>query len=205
MEDCGIPSMGLWFQSQLLKLKVIVTYSYKSPSKKIMSIRNASPHSLAAMLINSPSEIPARIASIVASYEAPPLYSRHWMNFAAPDTSKDTNTCTSDSSGFRVMQFNILAEGLSAHPDNTPPFVEDCYGSPISASTCGGFDYNPSSALGELVFNFHDYRKWRLLEEILRVNPDVLALEEIDHYLDFFEPLLTSIGYKVSQFKVQVV
>lgn len=47
------------------------------------------------------------------------------------------------------------------------------------------------------MFDFHEYRKWRLLEEIMRVDPDVLALEEVDHFADFFEPLLACLGYKV--------
>ena len=39
--------------------------------------------------------------------------------------------------------------------------------------------------------NFSGVRRWRLLEEILRTNPDVLAVQEIDHFHDFFAPALT--------------
>ena len=159
-----------------------------------MSVRIPPSQSLADLGV-VPGEIPERIASVIAENGAPPLYSRHWLTFSS---IKDPQLCATERTSFRAMQFNILAEGLSAHPDNTPPFQEDTRGEPIKASTCGGFDYDPSSS-GEKVFDFHGYRKWRLIEEILLVNPDVLALEEIDHFFDFFEPLLSSLGYKVQE------
>jgi hypothetical protein len=159
-----------------------------------MSIRNAPPLSLADLLISSSSEIPARIAAVVANHDAPPLYSRHWLNYSTP-AAASTVEYPFNTPTFRVMQFNLLAEGLSAHPNNTPPFLQDTQGSPIKPSSCGGFECDNSPSR-ELVFHFHEYRKWRLLEEILRVDPDVLTLEEIDHYPDFFQPLLTSLGYK---------
>lgn len=152
-----------------------------------MSVRNPSALSLVDVLANGSSDIRAHIASVVSSYGAPPLYPRQWVYISQETISLKPK--------FRVMQFNILAEGLSAHPENTPPFLEDVDGSPIKPSDCGGFDHDQST--GELVFNFHQYRKWRVLEEILRVDPDVLALEEIDHFADFFEPVLSTLGYKV--------
>jgi hypothetical protein len=139
-------------------------------------------------------DIAARIAATITRHSAPPLYTRHWL------THSHTHSRTHS---FRVMQFNLLAEGLSAHPDAPPPFQQDTRGNPITASTCGGFDHdhdpdNSSLSHSLLIFDFHDYRKWRLLEEILLVDPDVLAVEEIDHFADFFEPVLASYGYKVS-------
>ena len=43
------------------------------------------------------------------------------------------------------------------------------------------------------------FRKWRLLEEILspdRIQPDILTVQECDHFTDFFEPALESYGYQ---------
>lgn len=38
-------------------------------------------------------------------------------------------------------------------------------------------------------------RKWRLLEEILRDDPAIVLLEELDHYTDFFDPQMRLKGY----------
>ena len=38
-------------------------------------------------------------------------------------------------------------------------------------------------------------RKHRSLEEILTYNPDIIALEEVDHYDDFYLPSLKALGY----------
>ena len=130
-------------------------------------------------------ELRERVSSVVENAQGPPLYTRHWRSLASPR----------DGQTFRVMQFNILAEGLSASPNGSPPFNEDMEGEPISTSAYGGFDYDEVN--GGLALDYHGYRKWRLLEEILRVDPDVVALEEIDHFPDFFGPLLASLGYQV--------
>ena len=44
------------------------------------------------------------------------------------------------------------------------------------------------------VLNFGT-RRWRLLAEILAADADVVALEEVDHFDDFFEPALKPFGY----------
>ena len=41
-----------------------------------------------------------------------------------------------------------------------------------------------------------EYRGPLLLQEILRSNADILCLEEVDHYQDFFEPQLAKHGYE---------
>ena len=38
-------------------------------------------------------------------------------------------------------------------------------------------------------------RKHRSLEEILTYNPDIIALEEVDHFHDFYLPALKAVGY----------
>jgi hypothetical protein len=92
------------------------------------------------------------------------------------------------------MQFNILAEGLSADPKKTPHFSTNAAGEAVDESTFGNFDSveNP-----EVVFDFDNFRCWRIVEEILRWSPDIIAVQEIDRFADFFEPVLGRAGYKV--------
>ncbi|KAJ8262395.1 hypothetical protein GJAV_G00165950 [Gymnothorax javanicus] len=73
------------------------------------------------------------------------------------------------SQPIRVMQWNILAQALGEGMDN---FVE-----------C------PPDAL-----NWAE-RKYLILEEILSYSPDILCLQEVDHYFDTFQPILGSLGY----------
>uniref|UniRef100_A0A8D0GSF8 Nocturnin n=1 Tax=Sphenodon punctatus TaxID=8508 RepID=A0A8D0GSF8_SPHPU len=70
----------------------------------------------------------------------------------------------------RVMQWNILAQALGEGKDN---FVQ-----------C------PMEALK------WEERKCLILEEILAYQPDILCLQEVDHYFDTFQPLLTRMGYQ---------
>ncbi|KAM6981379.1 nocturnin [Aplochiton taeniatus] len=69
----------------------------------------------------------------------------------------------------RVMQWNILAQALGEGKD--------------------GFVRCPLDAL-----NWSE-RKYLILEEILTHRPDVLCLQEVDHYYDTFQPVLASLGY----------
>lgn len=71
-----------------------------------------------------------------------------------------------------LMQWNLLADGLSG-----------------SRKDKGGFISVPLDCLS------WEFRKKRILEEILRFNCDILCFEEIDHYHDVFEPVLSSLGY----------
>lgn len=72
----------------------------------------------------------------------------------------------------RIMQWNILAQALGEGTD--------------------GFVRCPMEAL-----NWSE-RKYLILEEILTYRPDVLCLQEVDHYFDTFQPLLSSLGYQSS-------
>ncbi|KAJ8247783.1 hypothetical protein GJAV_G00250250 [Gymnothorax javanicus] len=67
------------------------------------------------------------------------------------------------------MQWNILAQALGEGKDS---FVR-----------C------PPEAL-----NWAE-RKYLILEEILTYRPDILCLQEVDHYFDTFRPVLQSLGY----------
>ncbi|KAF7654190.1 hypothetical protein LDENG_00073020 [Lucifuga dentata] len=69
----------------------------------------------------------------------------------------------------RVMQWNILAQALGEGKD--------------------GFIRCPLEAL-----NWQE-RKYLILEEILTYRPDILCLQEVDHYYDTFQPIMASLGY----------
>jgi hypothetical protein len=72
----------------------------------------------------------------------------------------------------RILQFNILADGLSG-----------------LRKDLGGFSR----------VNQHDIvwekRKNRLLKEMTQYDPDIITLQECDHYYDYFLPTLSSKGY----------
>lgn len=73
------------------------------------------------------------------------------------------------SPSIRIMQWNILAQALGEGKD--------------------GFVRCPLEAL-----NWQE-RKYLILEEILTYRPDVLCLQEVDHYYDTFQPIMSSLGY----------
>ncbi|XP_059199556.1 nocturnin-like isoform X2 [Centropristis striata] len=72
----------------------------------------------------------------------------------------------------RVMQWNILAQALGEGLDN---FVQ-----------C------PPEALS------WSRRKYLILEEILSYRPDIVCLQEVDHYYDTLQPVLAGLGYSSS-------
>ncbi|OQR80520.1 hypothetical protein THRCLA_12005 [Thraustotheca clavata] len=76
------------------------------------------------------------------------------------------------SRSFTVLQFNVLADGLSGLREDK-----------------GGFILAPGSSLS------WSFRSLLLLEEILRFSPDVVCLQEVDHFDDWFEPELRRHGF----------
>ncbi|KAM4555148.1 nocturnin isoform 1-T1 [Odontesthes bonariensis] len=81
-----------------------------------------------------------------------------------------TAPCSHDNGPLvRVLQWNILAQALGEGKD--------------------GFIRCPPEAL-----NWHE-RKYLILEEILTYQPDILCLQEVDHYYDTFQPIMASLGY----------
>eukprot|EP00299_Pterocystis_sp_00344_P011586 c5430_g1_i2.p1 GENE.c5430_g1_i2~~c5430_g1_i2.p1 ORF type:complete len:318 (-),score=89.35 c5430_g1_i2:62-1015(-) len=76
------------------------------------------------------------------------------------------------ATAFKVMQFNVLADALSGADEHH-----------------GGFIHTPFECLD------WEYRKSQLLEEVKRFDPDVVCMEEVDHYDDWFQPQLASLGY----------
>ena len=78
-----------------------------------------------------------------------------------------------DVNNIRVMQYNILADGLSG-----------------LRSDHGGFSRIKKQFLE------WDYRKSLFFSEIVECNPDVITFQECDHFVDFFEPELKKLGYQ---------
>ncbi|XP_068596559.1 nocturnin [Brachionichthys hirsutus] len=84
-----------------------------------------------------------------------------------------TEPCSHEhNASMRVMQWNILAQALGEGKD--------------------GFIRCPLDAL-----NWQE-RKYLILEEILTHRPDILCLQEVDHYYDTLQPIMASLGYRGS-------
>ncbi|KAJ0002716.1 hypothetical protein NQD34_007865 [Periophthalmus magnuspinnatus] len=72
----------------------------------------------------------------------------------------------------RIMQWNILAQALGEGKD--------------------GFIRCPLEALQ------WQERKYLILEEILTYSPDIVCLQEVDHYYDTLGPIMSGLGYQGS-------
>ncbi|XP_063732156.1 nocturnin isoform X2 [Eleginops maclovinus] len=95
--------------------------------------------------------------------------SRPHRNLVYPSSMAPRNK---HNSSIRIMQWNILAQALGEGKD--------------------GFIRCPLDAL-----NWEE-RKYLILEEILTYSPDILCLQEVDHYYDTFQPIMASLGYQGS-------
>lgn len=72
-----------------------------------------------------------------------------------------------DNYSIKVLQFNTLADHLSDwFPHTNPSYLK------------------------------WEYRKERLIDIILENEPDIIGLEEVDHFQDWFEPKLIENGYQ---------
>lgn len=144
------------------------------------------------------------IKSIQSQYTDADLYERRWIPSLQGYQSETSST--SSKGTFSVLQFNTLAQGLSLPPGHNPPFkplnesVVD-----TTKSIYGGFNEIPHP---EISLDFQ-LRKWRLLEVLLS-QPystkasntsqqelfDTISLQEVDHFHDFFQPILKILGYQ---------
>jgi hypothetical protein len=120
--------------------------------------------------------VPTSLEELNANIEAlglPPVVERSWTPGAGSSSGGDPDPsgASPGSDVTRVMQYNILAEGLSSLPTATPPNPSNV---DVSPSDGGGFS-NPSTR--GLDFSF---RKYRLLTEILHYKPHILTLQEND-------------------------
>jgi endonuclease/exonuclease/phosphatase family metal-dependent hydrolase len=123
------------------------------------------------------------------------LYHRHWVTSNNNDETVQRKPCHE----FSVLQFNALAEGLSAGPSVKKPFLEpnQCHSDRdsdmrTSDGFFGGFTSLPHP---DISLNFQ-LRRWRVLEILVAQSAyDLIALEEIDRYHGFFKPALHVFGY----------
>ena len=110
--------------------------------------------------------------------------SGRWVKFTCPILLLVCATCTmrpfnqirpitidTKSTLIRVFQLNTLADGLFGLRD-------DC----------------PQSRPSERARSW-EHRKVLLIDEVKRYEADVICLQEVDHYYDFFLPELRRLGY----------
>jgi Endonuclease/Exonuclease/phosphatase family len=124
------------------------------------------------------------------------LYERCWIDSTTQQKmnveSLTTTILDNDKFSFSVAQFNSLAEGLSAGSSVKTPFPVEC-----AVGEYGGFTSIPNP---EITLDFQ-HRKWRILEAILGRGTetssmfDVIAIQEMDRFYGFFEPILSLFGY----------
>lgn len=120
-----------------------------------------------------------------SDYGRSDLYDRKWIS---ETTNTDDPTRT-----FSVLQFNVLAQGLSFGPTTQSPFEPTQKLQEYkSKNSYGGFT---SVANPELCLDF-ELRQWRLLQAMLDANCDIMAVEEIDRFYGFFLPMLQKFGYE---------
>ncbi len=122
------------------------------------------------------------------------LYPRYWIDSSTSSKKDGNNTDDNYIRNLTVLQFNILAEGLSSGPDICPPFENE---KTETGSVYGGFTDIPHP---EICLDFA-LRKWRVMEVILGGDNytdgtyDIIALEEVDRYYGFFQPMLNLFQY----------
>eukprot|EP00929_Paragymnodinium_shiwhaense_P065165 TRINITY_DN326_c0_g1_i3.p1 TRINITY_DN326_c0_g1~~TRINITY_DN326_c0_g1_i3.p1 ORF type:complete len:1910 (+),score=270.45 TRINITY_DN326_c0_g1_i3:135-5864(+) len=104
---------------------------------------------------------------------ASPLYPRAWWR-ASVDAVEE-HARAGGGVRLRVAHFNVLADSTCT-----------------TAQDMGELESSPAHALP------FQYRRWRLLEEMMRHGdpPDVIALQAVDHFEDWFEPELRKLGYE---------
>ena len=93
------------------------------------------------------------------------LYARSW--------STPTSDAANSGTRLSVLQFNVLADSLCAQMDN-----------------CGGFAGPRDSMEWE-------QRRTRLIEVVTRHGalPDIVGMEEVDHFTEWLEPQMAALGY----------
>lgn len=92
--------------------------------------------------------------------------------FIAVQNGNNIGRAADSKAVLRILQFNVLADCLSE----------------------SGYDSGDFSRAYSEVLSWN-YRKERLLKEIVQYQPDIITLQEVDHYHDFFLPKLRRLGY----------
>uniref|UniRef100_A0A6A7G8L2 Nocturnin n=3 Tax=Hirondellea gigas TaxID=1518452 RepID=A0A6A7G8L2_9CRUS len=102
--------------------------------------------------------------------DLPGILPREYRRAPAPSLATlHTASAAAGAATFRLLQWNILAQALGTHADN---FVK-CPPEALHWST----------------------RRFRIMEEILTHSPDIVCLQEVDHY-SLFERVLGVQGYE---------
>lgn len=129
------------------------------------------------------------------------LYERKWESIQNTCYQEENATqipLEVNANSFSVLQFNMLAEGLSSGNNVPRPFEKCKEVTNLSSakSVYGGFTSIPYP---EILLDFQ-LRRWRLMEVLLgffnQLHFDVIACEEMDRFHGFFEPLMKVAGYK---------
>lgn len=128
-----------------------------------------------------------------SAYGPSDLYRRDWVPTKIVNGDGGDTSGADSANTFSVLQFNILAQGLSFGPNTQSPFSPTQKLQEYKAkNSYGGFS---SVAHPEVCLDF-ELRQWRLLQAILDADTDIVALEEIDRYHGFFLPMLQKFGYE---------
>jgi len=128
-----------------------------------------------------------------SAYGRSDLYQRDWLPVGDEGMIPAQEKGTDLDNLFTVLQFNVLAEGLSFGPNARSPFTPTQRLQEFKAkNTYGGFT---SVKHPEVCFNYQ-LRRWRLLQAILDVDADIIGLEEVDRFHGFFLPMLKKFGYE---------
>ncbi|EHB12701.1 Nocturnin [Heterocephalus glaber] len=123
----------------------------------------------------------------------PPRFQRDFVDLRAE--------CPSSHPPIRVMQWNILAQGrldaLVLGSEVGPDFLLLLLHSALGRD---GLSEKAKTTLYSALLKRSSgksvLRKCLILEEILAYQPDILCLQEVDHYFDTFQPLLSRLGYQ---------
>ena len=97
---------------------------------------------------------------------------RQFMSLLPSAVVSSSSSSYKTYGNFRVLQFNMLADGLCGLRQDIGAFSR--------------------AKLNDVIW---ERRKSQLLHEILQYDPDVITLQECDHYYDCFLPVLTERGY----------
>jgi mRNA deadenylase, exonuclease subunit and related nucleases len=140
-----------------------------------------------------------QIRALQSTHGDAKLYNRQWLPWYQSLSDDHTNDLfghshRQDACNFSVLQFNTLAQGLSSSDKVPTPFIKSakvCEEASSSKFVYGGFTSLPHP---EITLDF-DLRKWRIIEVLLENLTDVIAMEEVDRFHGFFQPLLDIMGY----------
>lgn len=159
------------------------------------------------------------VRAFQSCYSNAELYPRRWKNVDPKKRDKSLTRTRTRTSTFTILQFNVLAEGLSSGPNVVPPFQNIIGNNKVDNNKSnakdqrdpffGGFTDIPHPEIS-LDYNL---RRWRILEVLLggQIDDDddddsnvssldggyfdIISVQEMDRYNGFFQPILHMFGY----------